>query len=226
MGKLTMISTFKSILIGVSVISINVFAAPANTPHSFGGGQAASASQMNANFAAHKSAIDDNDVRINSHTVTITNHSNNIASNQTDISNLTTQVNQNTSNITALQALQAGIPGQPFNYKINTAGVTLEIGYTYYITDLIYEISGGVVANGTDCGGASGGGSKGSTLTGNTLNSIFFVSPLVSGTAATDSMCVFTGNQIHLNTPLLVPGNETLTTSIYSIRIIGYRIAL
>ena len=61
------------ILMLAALVPIALHATPVTIPNTFAGGNAISASEMNANFAAVKAAVDDNDARITSNTTSITN---------------------------------------------------------------------------------------------------------------------------------------------------------
>jgi len=131
---------------------------------------------------------------------------------------LATEINSNFSelesritNLTS-QVQTSGLAGEPFNY---TTTKILDSGYTYYITDVIYATS--VKAVRCDHPNLIAP----VTLSGSVSGSLMTISPRV--TAATTQYCSHGGNEVHLNTPIVAQGGETLSGS--SLRVIGYRIA-
>ncbi|VAX01248.1 hypothetical protein MNBD_GAMMA21-1978 [hydrothermal vent metagenome] len=60
-------------VLSLSVLSTSAFAAPVNVPNNFSAGSPAVAAEVNANFAAVKTSVDDNDSRMTSMETTIAN---------------------------------------------------------------------------------------------------------------------------------------------------------
>lgn len=114
-----------------------------------------------------------------------------------------------------VQSASAGIPGQPFNYYLETTDHTLGAGFKYYITDVLIEEN---VLTQTCSGGSS---VSPYSVSSNVSGLILKISPIVmdGGTS-----CIVGSSRLHLTTPILVPGGEVLTHA-GKVRIIGYRIA-
>lgn len=113
-------------------------------------------------------------------------------------------------------AASGSISGEPFRYGTFASNeIALATGYNYFITDLIYGL--GVVATGS----CSGEGVHHGTLSGSTVGTITRIPPGAGG-----GSCVGTGSHISLNTPIAIPGGETLTWSARApLTLVGYRVA-
>jgi hypothetical protein len=99
-------NTFSPILqISLLVTSLAVSGASVadsvTIPHAFSSGGTAVAAEVNANFSAVSSAVNDNDTRITTNSANITTNTNNISANTSDIES-------NTGRITTLENAQGG----------------------------------------------------------------------------------------------------------------------
>jgi len=107
------------------LFSSSAWAAPYTIANSFITGTPAIAGQVNANFTAAKTAIDDNDTRINTNAATAVTNAANITTNTASASTNTTDIAANVTNITALQNAKPG-----FARAVGGASVTTNIPLT------------------------------------------------------------------------------------------------
>lgn len=119
------------------------------------------------------------------------------------------------------QVQSAGIPGEPFNYAIQGAAKVLPAGYKYYVTDIIFVRNAEILG----CINDSRTLRVFSDISGDLIEV-----PATITHYQVSNYCVFYGSQLHLVTPILVNGGESLThnfgtSTVNYPRIIGYRIA-
>ena len=77
-----------SIIVAISLCGSNLMAGSITVPNTFVGGTPATASEVNANFSAIKSAVDDNDSRITTNAGDISANTSNITANTNAINSL------------------------------------------------------------------------------------------------------------------------------------------
>lgn len=132
----------KSIYLAVTLWSCQLVAGSVTVPNTFVGGSTASASEVNANFDALKTAVDDNDARITTNTSATSVNASNITANANAISAAVPQVQLKDANGTYVGRVigMSSIAG-PFvltdqGYRTNIA---IGQGSVIEIANILYE---------------------------------------------------------------------------------------
>jgi len=94
-------STTLTVLLAAIVASSGLQASRVSIPNTFTSGTKAVAQDVNSNFTAVKSSVDDNDSRITSNTSSITSNTSSITSNTSSITSNASSITSNTSSITS-----------------------------------------------------------------------------------------------------------------------------
>jgi len=102
------------------LFSSTAWAAPYTIANSFIAGTPAIAGQVNANFTAAKTAIDDNDTRTTANTASAATNATNITANTVSVASNAANVTTNTTNIAALQTANQTAIATIVNVPANT----------------------------------------------------------------------------------------------------------
>ena len=135
MGKNTLIFAM------TSLISYQVWAGSVTIPNTFVDGTTASAGEVNDNYTAIESAVNDNDTRITNNATSISNNTADIQSNATNISTnaagIITNASGISSNATNISSNVADIQTNTFDIQTNAVNISInEAGVTSNANDI------------------------------------------------------------------------------------------
>ncbi len=136
--------------IGAAIIALggtSAWAGSLTIPNTFSANTAAVAAEVNANFTAAKTAVDDNDSRITTNAASITTNSTSITSNATDISNNQSAI---TTNSGAITSNTASINTNTGNISTNTTDIATNAGNISTNSTNITTNTGDISTNTTD----------------------------------------------------------------------------
>ncbi len=111
-----------TIIMFVAATTVVTWAGSVTIPNSFTAGEAAVAAEVNANFTAVKTAVNDNDSRISTNASDISSNTSDIATNASNISSNTSDIATNASNISSNTS---DIATNASNIANNTSNVTV-----------------------------------------------------------------------------------------------------
>lgn len=197
------------ILVTMSLWGSHLIAGSVTVPNTFTGGTTASAAEVNANFDAVKSAVDDNDVRI-------TGNAGDIAANAVNITDNTNAINALSSsmpNVYVDGVLVGKLADYPENNLFSTILITLPTGYLAWFdgSDGLYN--------------ASPGASEAHEifyLSGNCSGQAYVKKESVMPVAVYGMGQLYANSGVDPNTIYYIPKNSTLESLTYNSRNNGF----